>query len=146
MKIGENREKKIKHGRGHSETIEIDWDQVEALMQCKPTLSMAAHYFKMSDVTLEKKIRDKYNVTFSEYRDRAMAFIKASLIQAAIHRALNKSDTMLIFCLKNIAQWADKIENKIEEVPTKELIQQAKDLIATYEKENKEVTNEPAGH
>ena len=140
MTVGKNRQREVKHKGGHNNPIQLDWDQMEALMQCKPTLAMTASYFGVSDVTIENKIREKYNLTFGEYRDKAMAFVRATLIQTAIHRAINKSDVLLIFCLKNIAHWADKIESKIEEKPTKELIEQAKELITEYEKSKDETS------
>jgi methylphosphotriester-DNA--protein-cysteine methyltransferase len=127
----------------HGNYKELDWKTLDALLQAKPTLAECADYLGCSGLYIEQKIRKEHDMTFSEYRALKMGRVKISLIMEAIQRAKAGNITILIFCLKNIAGWSDKVENKIEEVPTKELIQQAKDIIATYEKKD---SNEQAQH
>lgn len=115
------------------------------------TLSEAHLYCKMQGVdvctkTLQRLVEEKHEMTFTEYKEYMMGYARLRVRQTIIQGAIDGNVPLAIFAAKNLCGWADKVENKIEEVPTKELIQQAKDLIATYEKENKEVSNEPAGH
>lgn len=122
----------------HGNAKEMDWDTLNALLQSRPTLQLCADYLECSDTHIENEIKRVHKMTFSEYRESRMAFVKVKLIQQAIQMAIKGNVTMLIFCLKNLCGWADKIENKIEEKPTKELIEQAKELIASYEKDKDE--------
>ena len=121
----------------HGLAKEINWDKLDGVLQCNATLQMCADFLECSDTHIENEIKRVHQMTFSEYRTAKMAFVKTKLIQKAIDMAIKGHATMLIFCLKNLFSWADKVEQRIEEMPTKELIQQAKDLITSYEKDNK---------
>lgn len=66
----------------------------------------------ISEDIIERRIRDDHNLTFGQYREKVMGKIKVKLVQTAIDMALNNKNTvMMIFCLKNICGWADKIEH-----------------------------------
>jgi hypothetical protein len=87
---------------------EINWDALNGVLQSRPTLKMCADYLGCSDTHIENEIRRVHNVTFSEYRDAKMAFVKVKLVQQAIQMAVKGNATMLIFCLKNLCGWMDK--------------------------------------
>lgn len=126
----------------HANTKELDWNKLDAMLQFKPTLQLCADYLGVSGRFIELRIQEKYDLSFGEYRETKMASVKMKLVQKAISMAISGNATMLIFCLKNLNNWADKIENKIEEVPTRELIAQAKDMIKQYEKEHEPIEDE----
>ena len=52
-------------------------------------------------------------MTFEEYKDSKMDRTRLKLQQKAIIMANNGNATMMIFCLKNLCKWSDKIEDKI---------------------------------
>ena len=49
-------------------------------------------------------------MTFGEYHELRMENTATKLQQKAIEMALKGDRTMMIFCLKNLAKWADKID------------------------------------
>jgi len=85
-------------------------------------------------------------MTFSEYRNYMMGIVRLKIKEKITTLALGGNVTLLIFAAKNLCGWADRIENKIEEAPTKDLIQQAKDLIDAYEKNLDKGKVEDAAH
>jgi AraC-like DNA-binding protein len=99
-------------GRPHKK---IDAQELEKLMQYNPTLKDAADFFCVSDSTLAKFIQDTWSQTYTEFRDQRFVRTKVSLIQTAISRANKNSNTMLIFALKNLCGWADKVEARIQD-------------------------------
>lgn len=85
----------------------IDMTQLETMMRWKPTLRDCAAFFKCSEDTIERRINEATGQTFVEFRDSHLVFTKSELIGKALLRA-DKSDALLIFCLKNLCGWRDK--------------------------------------
>lgn len=92
---------------------EIDMDQLAALCRMKPTLHDAAAFFKCSERTIQRAIREKYDMDWKEFREQSMVHTKFDLIRKAIKKA-EDNDTMHIFCLKNLCDWSDKQDHKLE--------------------------------
>lgn len=93
----------------------IDLEQLTKLMRWKPTKADVAAFFACSEDTIDRRIRDLTKsderpdgLSFKEFREVGLSDVKERLINTAIDRALDKSDTMLIFCLKNLCNWTDK--------------------------------------
>ena len=93
----------------------IDLDKLRKFLQLKPTKKAVADFFECSEKHIERTIRENFNKTFFEFRDQQISNTKHSLIQKALSEALGKrsNTTMLIFCLKNMAGWSDKVENSV---------------------------------
>jgi len=98
----------------HGNKIEIDYAALDALMQFKLTKAFVSDYFKVSEDTLEKRIKEKYNMTYSEFGKLRQQGVARKLQQKALEMALGGDRTMLIFALKNMAHWADKVEESID--------------------------------
>jgi hypothetical protein len=90
--------------------MEFDWSKLDAILQYKASLSDTADIMDCSEDTVENRIKEKYGITFSEYRNKKMSKIRISLVQKAINMANNGNVAILIFCLKNLCNWADKQE------------------------------------
>jgi len=85
----------------------FDWELLDKILQFKPSLSDTAEIMKVSEDTVERRIREKYKMTFAEYRNKKMANVRLTLVQKAIQMAKAGDRTMLIFSLKNYCGWAD---------------------------------------
>lgn len=92
--------------------IEIDMGMLTRYMEWKPTLADTAAFFECSEDTIERRIREKTDLSFAAFRDKSMHTTRKKLVDRALDRALSGSDTMLIFCLKNLCEWADKPQDK----------------------------------
>lgn len=79
------------------------------LCRLKPQLRDAAEILDVSEDTLTRYCR-KQGCTYAEFRDKKMAKTRMMLIKKALDMAQNGNATMLIFCLKNLCQWADNPE------------------------------------
>jgi len=100
--------------------VEIKEDQLKAFLQLQPSLEMTAAFFKCDGKTIENFIRKKFKATFFEFREQNMVHTRKSLIHKALREALkDKPNTaMLIFCLKNLCGWKDKLEHSADETVT----------------------------
>ena len=87
-----------------------DLEKLKQFMRMKPTLEDTAAFFEVSTRTVEQTIRDEFNLTFREFRDQNMVHTRHALIRKALEKALSGDNTMLIFCLKNMCGWQDKVE------------------------------------
>lgn len=97
---------------------EINEIQLRAFLRLKPSLDDTAAFFDCDTRTIERFIKSNFEVTFAEFRDQNMVHTRHRLVQKAIQEALREkcNTAMLIFCLKNLCGWKDKIEHSAEEL------------------------------
>ena len=91
--------------------IKIDMQQLAAFCRLKPSLQDCAWFFKCSGDIIERNIKSATGLTFAEFRNQNSVYSRFELIRSAMRKA-ETSDTMHIFCLKNLCDWTDK--QKIE--------------------------------
>ena len=72
---------------------------------------------KLSWETLTRRIHEKFQCSFADYRTKKMGKTKARLAEKAIEMAMAGSVPMLIFCLKNFNGWSDKTEISFDRLP-----------------------------
>lgn len=92
------------------ELSEADWRELNALLQFKVTLEHVCDYTGFSRDTIIRRIKEQHGLTFKQYADLKRQRTATKLQQKAIEMALNGNSTMMIFALKNIANWTDKQE------------------------------------
>lgn len=87
---------------------EINWDDLRKYCEFRASKETCAYMLGLSEMTISRKIRQRYDLTFEEYREKVMSKIKVQLVNKALDMAINKSDrTLLIFCLKNYCGFSD---------------------------------------
>ena len=97
---------------------EVDFSALDALLQFKVSLNFCADYLNVSTDAIRRRIKENYGLSFSEYHALKIEGTATKLQQKAIKMALEGNNTMMIFCLKNLAKWADKqeIEHNISSI------------------------------
>src|SRR5687768_11361422 len=95
---------------------DIDPSKLKEFMRLKPTLADTAAFFECSERTIERFIKDKFEITFVEFRERNMVHTRMSIVRTAISKAQRGDNTMLIFCLKNLCGWRDKQPDEADKV------------------------------
>ena len=100
--------------------VDVDYKVLDALCQFRVRKDFVCDYLGVSLSTLEKRLNEDFGMTFTEYNELKMQRTGLKLQQKAIDLALGGNVTMLIFSLKNIAGWSDKVElSGSEEAPIK---------------------------
>ena len=113
--------------------------QLKELMRLKPSLKDTAAFFEVDPSTVKHYIRKNWDVTFSEFREQNLVHTRFMLIRTAIKKAERGDNVMLIFCLKNLCQWRDKLpdnefdEDKFKAMSTQDLIIFVKDKLQIEE-------------
>lgn len=97
-----------------SAKIELDWGRLDALLQFKATLKFCAEYLEVSVDSIQRRIKEEKGITFEEYAALKLNRTAVKLQQKAIEMALGGNTTMMIFALKNLAGWSDKLETKLD--------------------------------
>jgi hypothetical protein len=95
--------------------IEIDFNVLDALLQFKASMRYCADYLGISHDTLERRVKEKKGCTFGEYADRQLDATRLKLQQKIITKALAGDNACLIFSLKNLCKWSDKVETNVAE-------------------------------
>lgn len=96
-----------------SAKVEINWSELDALLQFKVSLKFCADYMGVTIDAIRRRIKEEHNMTFGQYHELKMERTATKLQQKAIEMALQGNTTMMIFALKNLAKWSDKIENDV---------------------------------
>lgn len=94
--------------------VEVDYKVLDALLQFKVPLYFVADYMGVSRDTIIRRLREDHDMTYAEYHDLRLQRTATKLQQKAIEMALAGNATMMIFSLKNLAGWSDKIDNDIK--------------------------------
>jgi len=88
----------------------FSWDKLDGLLALKSNAIVCSELLGVHINTLKNHIRNRYNLTFMEYAELKLSPTKVRLVQKALKMAERGDRVMLIFCLKNLCQWADKTE------------------------------------
>lgn len=111
--------------------LEIDQEQLEAFCRMNPTLKDAAAFFKCSEDTIESRCKEFGYEGFSDARQQNMVHTRLKLIRSALQMAEKGNPALMIFCLKNLCGWTDKVENKVDLTTESDesLIARAKEIL-----------------
>ncbi|MDH3324137.1 MAG: hypothetical protein OEL89_00700 [Candidatus Peregrinibacteria bacterium] len=104
------------------ENIELDFEKLSGFCSLKAGLKDCAELMGVSERTIRNKIKEKYDISFTEYRDLKMSKTRMTLSQKALSMAKGGDRVMLIFCLKNFNKWSDTPESTQEEQDDLEFI------------------------
>lgn len=96
--------------------IDIDWKTLDGIFSIGGTMTMASSILDISHDTIERRIKEEKGVDFKTYKESKLDKTRVRLQQKAIDMALNKDNvTLLIFCLKNLCSWTDKLPENVED-------------------------------
>ncbi len=96
-------------------TPPIDWSKLDGMLLFDPSLNVCADEMGVSHDTLERAIKAKFQLTFGEYKRQKVNHTAYKLKQKMINKAFEGDNTCLIFSLKNLSDWADKIDHGFNE-------------------------------
>lgn len=92
----------------------FSWDKLDGLLAYKSSLVVCADILDCHENTIKNHIKKRYDMTFTQYAEKKLSRTKVKLVQKAIEQATSGNSTMLIFCLKNLCKWADKIDEQVK--------------------------------
>lgn len=92
---------------------EIDWGRFDALCSVACTLEEVASYFKLDENTIEARIREKFDCTFSVVQKRLSANVRQSLRRAQIKSALEGNVTSQIWMGKQLLGQRDRFDTEV---------------------------------
>jgi len=101
--------KKPKMGRPK---IEIDIRQLKSFMRLSPNLKDTADFFDVSEDKIEDLIKENWNMSFPEFRDKNAVHSRMGIKRKMIEKAMAGDNTMLIWLSKNMLGMSDKVETK----------------------------------
>jgi hypothetical protein len=96
-------------------TVEFDWVRFDSYLQLRATKRQCAYLLGVSEKTIDRRVNQEKDMTFTEYAEAKFTGIKLKLVQKIVSKALDGDNTCLIFSLKNLCGWADKVESESTE-------------------------------
>lgn len=124
-------------GRPKKDLEEVSFDGWELLEEIVPfaTEEHCADRLGMSISTLVRRIKERYGLTFDEFKAKKTEGIKTQLRQAQFELAVkDKNATMAIFLGKNMLGQSDKVEGNHNIKQTFEQV--IKDMESNYDGED----------
>jgi len=104
---------------------QLNYEIMDELLQFKCSKPYIAKRLGISIKTIDNRIREDHDMTFTEYADHVFEGVKLSLKREALKMAIDEHHpTMMIFALKNYCGWTDKVEQKVETGELKIVIDQ----------------------
>lgn len=101
---------------------EINMEQMKQLLRLRASKEDVAAFFECSPDTIERRIKEHCDLSFTELRDEQMVHTKVFLIQKALDMAKKGNAVMTIFCLKNLCGWSNgpeiAIQNNVQAIAT----------------------------
>jgi hypothetical protein len=89
--------------------INIDVNELRDLMKFYPTLDEAADWFNCSPDTIERRVKEHWDLTFAEFRKRFAGKTRLMIKRKAITMALEENnEKMLIYCLRTMTDLDDR--------------------------------------
>ena len=114
---------------GYRKLPPFNWEKLDTMLMFQAGRFLCAEELGVSEDTVEKNIKNKYNMTFREYQAKRAEKIVLKLKQTIVKKALNGDNTSLIFCLKNMGGWVDRPVDKV----LKEELEQAEQQLDVLE-------------
>jgi AraC-like DNA-binding protein len=87
---------------------ELDWKVLDSILQFGATLIDCAEMCEMSDDSIQRRIKDEYGCTFTEYRNRKMSRMRVKLLQKQYESAMAGNTALLIWLGKQHLGQSDK--------------------------------------
>jgi len=88
------------NNRGHRKKIAIDYNELDKLCHIQCSEEEIAEWFHCSVDTIERRIREKYGISFAEYFSKHRAAGKIAL-RRTLFKLAEKHPSMAIFLAKN---------------------------------------------
>jgi len=101
--------------------VELNYDVIDTALFFGATMNQLIYLIEKKDKkydrkTIERSIKKLKKMTFTVYRNHHQDGLKFKLVQKAVSLALGGNVVMLIFCLKNLCGWTDKVIDQNVEV------------------------------
>ncbi len=97
--------------RGPKE-VELDWTRLDQYLELGARCLDCSEFLGVSEDKIQKDIRKKHNMTFSEYREKKLSKMRMKLLQKQFDVAMQGNVSMLIWLGKNLLNQSDKIETE----------------------------------
>lgn len=93
--------------------VNFSWQTLDAVLQYGANLTDCAEFCNCSEDTVQRRIKEHFQMTFHEYRKRKMAKLKMSIVKKQVDKALEGDNTMLIWVGKNLCEQSDKFSAEV---------------------------------
>jgi len=93
---------------------EIDWSKLDGMLVFDASVNVCADILGVSHDTLERHVKREKGMTFGEYKAIKVQQTVLRLKQTMIKKALGGDNTCMIFALKNMSTWSDKVEHSFD--------------------------------
>jgi len=127
-------------GRPRIEFTEEMWKEFESLCEIQCTLIEVASWFRCSEDTIERRVKEKYDTTFAEVFKLKRGVGRISLRRRQFQKAEEGHPTMLIWLGKQYLDQKDKVVNlepkKEEYIPPASLNPGEQDAISHGERKS----------
>lgn len=96
--------------RNRFSNTDIDFNVLESLMKLGATCTDCSGHFRCSNATIVQRIKEQYNMNYSELSDKMMSTVRLKLRQRMYDSAMAGNTGMLVWLSK---QWLNMSDNPL---------------------------------
>ena len=89
---------------------QVNYDKLDSLLQFKVTKKFCADYLQISEDAIDRRIKEDFGMTFSEYHSMRMGRTAVKIQQKIVELALKGNPKLLEVAAKYLAGWTEKAE------------------------------------
>jgi hypothetical protein len=113
----------------------FNWQKFDGMLLADPSKRFCADYLGVSEDTIERRIKDRFGMTFTEYKALKFDFTVWQIKQAVVNKAMTGNIEAAKYVLSNKSDWIEKRELSVEEVSDRELVEAVRAIADKYKKE-----------
>lgn len=114
----------------HGNAKDLDWSAFDALLVSDPTKVYCCEYLGVSDTHIDNKIKEKFDMTYTEYKALKLQSVIVKMKAAAINKGMSGDIPAIKYVLSNISDWQEKREVSIDDVSDRELMEAVAKLLS----------------
>lgn len=104
----------------------FNWEKFDGMLLADPSKRFCADYLGISEDTIERHIKKRFGMTFTEYKGLKFDYTVWQIKQAVVNKAMCGNIEAAKYVLSNKSDWMEKKEISVEEVSDRELLEAVK--------------------
>lgn len=109
-------------GKRGPQPKELDWVRLDQYLELGAGLLDCTEFLQCSDDKIQKDIRKKFDLTFTQYRQKKLSKMRVKLLQKQFEVAMGGNVSMLIWLGKQVLGQTDKLEQTTETTQVQRLV------------------------
>lgn len=107
----------------------FNWEKFDGMLLADPSKRFCADYLGTSEDTIERRIKERFGMTFTEYKGLKFDYTVWQIKQAVVNKAMSGNIEAAKYVLSNKSDWIEKREIAVDDVSDRELVEAVRAIV-----------------